>query len=60
MKPIRLLTTTLIAAMLMGCTAQQPAPAVEDNTPGFVLSDEMTQVKISEDGALLVLKNNTA
>ena len=53
----RLLTTAAIVVLLIGCTAQQPSPAVEDNTPGFVLSDENVEVKVGEDGALLSLVN---
>ena len=55
----RFITAAAIAAMLIGCTAAQnePAPVADDNTPGFVLSDDMTQVKVGEDGSLLVLRN---
>ena len=51
------LLTAAIAALLMGCTTWQPAPAPEDNTPGYVLGDEIVEVKIGEDGALLSLVN---
>ena len=51
------LLTAAIAALLMGCTTRQPAPAPEDNTPGYVLGDEIVEVKIGEDGALLSLVN---
>ena len=55
----RILTITAIAAMLFGCTAPEngQAPVAEDNTPGYVLSDGMVEVKIGEDGSLLVLRN---
>ena len=52
---------TIIAAafaVLTACSSPEDHHAiVEDTTPGYVLSDEMTEVKIGEDGSLLVLRN---
>ena len=55
----KILTITAIAAMLFGCTVPEKgqAPVAEDNTPGYVLSDGMVEVKVGEDGSLLVLRN---
>ena len=42
------ITAAAVAAMLIGCTTVQnePVPVADDNTPGFVLNDDMTQVKV--------------
>ena len=55
----KILTITAIAAMLFGCIAPEKgqSPVTEDNTPGYVLSDGMVEVKVGEDGSLLVLRN---
>ncbi|MBR6731659.1 MAG: hypothetical protein IKL91_03005, partial [Bacteroidales bacterium] len=55
----RILTLAAIVAMMIGCigTQQETTPATEDTAPGFTLSDEMTEVKVGEDGSLLVLRN---
>ena len=55
----RILTLAAIVAMMIGCigTQQETTPAAEDTAPGFTLSDEMTEVKVGEDGSLLVLRN---
>ena len=49
----------IAAAAILGCNCPESSPVQEDdNTPGYVLSDDMTQVKVAEDGTLLVLRNN--
>ena len=55
----KILTITAIAAMLFGCIAPEKgqSPVTEDNTPGYILSDGMVEVKVGEDGSLLVLRN---
>ena len=56
---------SISAAVLAGCGTQNPADApcasVQNDSltraPGFVLSDELTEVKIGEDGTLMFLSN---
>ena len=51
----RILTLAAIVAMMIGCTGtrKETVPVAEDTAPGFTLSDEMTEVKVGEDGSLL-------
>ena len=54
--------TILLAAIaaLLSCN-NAANTAVEEcvcDVPGFVLSDENVEVKVGEDGTLLVLRNN--
>ena len=56
---------SISAAVLAGCGTKNPAdvPSVSmqndslKRAPGFVLSDELTEVKIGEDGTLMLLSN---
>ena len=53
----RLLTIIAAIAMLFGCNEPKAAEEITADIPGFVLSDDMTEVKIGEDGSLLELRN---
>ena len=56
---------SISAAVLAGCGTKNPAdvPSVSmqndslKRAPGFVLSDELTEVKSGEDGTLMLLSN---
>ena len=56
---MKLITKTIAAIVL--CVASscvsQPAEQIVDTTPGYTLSDDMTEVKVGEDGSLLALRN---
>ena len=47
------------AALLFGCAGTEENKTADcgADVPGFVLSDDLAQVKIGEDGSLLVLSN---
>ena len=54
-----ILAVVLSAAAVLACTSRQTSQAdqTQDAASGYVLSDSMTEVKVGEDGSLLVLRN---
>ena len=59
----RILTIAASLVFVFGCSGPQTENVSDsrtdllDDAPGFVLSDDLTEVRIGEDGTLLVLRN---